>query len=470
MKRLIHKGLSVLTAAVMLMTVIVSAPVTVNADNSQPEFIFETSINNCDGSQVIKPVQYNGSSENGDVLETDANIKGGDVPTYAKRQDSSSATGRYKFRYTDRYGDEKTKTVEVTLNEQEQNGYSGNNYQAGVPTYIWTDEAQKLFEKNPLVTAALAVTGNEDDEKNVSVYKNDIEWDLIKFTAEDASNMTPDDEDNSLIVIAGTRPHTFTVNYYFVMDGNPEYGGTRPDVIYGKPVTFSPEHDDPEQFEYIAEDIPQDGFCYWSADSEGRIPITTNRTFGMQMRGNWVTESDDREVNIYAQYNNNLTEAWMPLIEEAVLTRTIEDDNDWIYLDYMTNYLSKDGKTVQNLVAQGNENLRYGLIAVKHPVGSGEISRDQMIDLAQTMINDDKAAIYTDDSRQSVAYRFEYGDPSDSAQPISNFNRVLYTLHTDTQKAENKRFFVIAYITDDGTHYYYSQVNRDIDVRELSGE
>ena len=66
-----------------------------------------------------------------------------------------------------------------------------------------------------------------------------------------------------------------------------------------------------------------------------------------------------------------------------------------------------------------------------------------------------------------VAYRFEYGKQEDTVKPISNFNRVLYTLRSDTEKAENRSFSVIAYITVDGQNYYYSEVNNDIDVHEL---
>jgi hypothetical protein len=283
--------------------------------------------------------------------------------------------------------------------------------------------------------------------------------------------MTPDSDGKSLTVLAQTKPHTFTFNYYFVKDGSAEYRGTRTDIPYGKPVTFSPEFTDPEKYEHISDEIPKENFCYWSADEAGLIPITTNRTFGMLMRGKWDEESgDDRVVNVYAQYNNNLTDDWMPLIEEAVFTHMIEDDNDWVYLDYMTNYLSKDGTIVQDLVKDGNEKLRYGLIVVKHPHDSSEITPDEMKNLTRSMIANDSTVIYIDDSKQSVAYRFEYGKPDDTVKPITNFNRVLYTLQSDTNKAENKQFSVMAYITVDGTNYFYSKVNNDINVHELLNE
>ena len=378
-------------------------------------------------------------------------------------------TGRYRFTHIDRYGDERTKTVEVTLKEEEINGYSGNNYQPGVPTYIWTAEAQELFGKNPLLTAALAVTGNtDDDQKDVSVYKNDVEWDLIKLSADEATNMTPDSEEHTLTVRAVTKPYTFTFNYYFVKDGSTQYRGTLTDIEYGKPVTFDPNYSDPEKYAYIEDTIPSDEFCYWSADEAGLIPITTNLTFGMLLRGKWHDDGDsERAVSVYAQYNNNLTEDWVPLIEETAFTHMIDDDNDWVYLDYMTNYVSKDGKVVQDMVAEGDENIRYGLIAVKRPADSQAPDRDQMIGITQMMIGEDKASAYVGDDDSMVAYRFEYGKQEDTVKPISNFNRVLYTLRSDTEKAENRSFSVIAYITVDGQNYYYSEVNNDIDVHEL---
>ena len=67
MKRLINKGLSALMAAVMLMTVIVSAPFVVNADDTEPEFVFERFDSGYDGSITVKLSRYNGSDENVDI-------------------------------------------------------------------------------------------------------------------------------------------------------------------------------------------------------------------------------------------------------------------------------------------------------------------------------------------------------------------------------------------------------------------
>ena len=84
MKKQFKRGLSALMAAVMLMTVLVSAPFTVNADDSEPEFVFERSYNSYDGSQLIKLVRYTGSSENVDIPDRvpddypDANLCGRD--------------------------------------------------------------------------------------------------------------------------------------------------------------------------------------------------------------------------------------------------------------------------------------------------------------------------------------------------------------------------------------------------------
>ncbi len=382
-----------------------------------------------------------------------------------------SIKGSYKFTHTDRYGVPRTKTVEVTLNDAEILGYSGNNNQPGVPTYLWTEEAKALFDnKNPLVKAALAVTGNDDDQhqQDVSVYKNDVVWDLVKTSADDATNMTAKSSDRTLEVFATTKPYTFTFNYYLVKDGNKEYKGTKKEIAYGKPVTFDPVFSDPDQYVYIDDTIPKDGFCYWSADEAGLMPITTNRTFGMLMRGDYAKESDknDRIVTVYAQYQNNLTDDWKPLIEESTFTHMISDEYDWVYLDYMVNYLSKDGKIVQDMVADGDQNIRYGLIAVKHPDDS-DVDRNDMIEITQAMIGSNVNSAYTDSSKQSVAYRFEYGKPTDSTKPISNFNRVLYTLRSDTEKAQNKSYSVIAYITVDGKNYFYSEVNNDINVNDL---
>lgn len=64
MKRLINRGLSAVMAAVMLMTVTVSAPFVVNADDTEPEFVFERFDSGFDGSITAKLSRYNGSDEN----------------------------------------------------------------------------------------------------------------------------------------------------------------------------------------------------------------------------------------------------------------------------------------------------------------------------------------------------------------------------------------------------------------------
>ena len=90
MKRLINKGLSALMAAVMLMTVIVSAPFTVNADDSEPEFVFSEETNYYDGSKYLKLIKYNGSDENVVVPDRvpddypDENLRGRDFSIIAE--------------------------------------------------------------------------------------------------------------------------------------------------------------------------------------------------------------------------------------------------------------------------------------------------------------------------------------------------------------------------------------------------
>ena len=393
--------------------------------------------------------------------------------------------GKYIFKYIDRYDTWRTVEVPVTLNSREKAGYSGNNGQPGVPTFLWTADAQELFggsgkAKNPLVSAALRVDGNDDNElsenpdsqKDVSVYKHTIEWDnLNTATYTDGSNVSFNSEDHTVTVTANTPVMTFTFNYKIMKDGYVLKEKAATGIPYGRAVTFHPQYSDTSKYAYINDTIPSEGFSYWSADEEGKIPITTNLTFGMLIRGDFRHEEDDETVvTVYAQYNKTPKNDWTPLIEEAKLTHTVEDTGgrqiDWLYLDYMTNYLSKDGSVVKDMIVAGNSNIRYGIVAVKHD-GTKTPDQPKMIKIAQAMIKNDKQSAYLDSKKQAIAYRFEYGKPNDDVKPISNFNRVLYTLRTDTEKAENHTFSAIAYITVDGTNYFYSEVNSDIVVHDL---
>ena len=396
--------------------------------------------------------------------------------TFAKPVVQAPVQGKYIFKYTDRYGVERTVEVPVKLNSREKAGYSGNNGQPGVPTFLWTADAKTLFPNNPLVTAALRVDGNaelEDGEaqKDVSVYKHTIEWDnLNTATYTEDSNVSYDSENHTVTVTANTPEMTFTFNYKIMKNGK-VVNEAATQIPYGRAVTFHSQYNDTSKYAYIKDTIPSEGFSYWSADEAGNIPITTNLTFGMLIRGDYMHDGDDETiVTVYAQYNKTPAKDWNPLIEEAKLTHTIEDKEgskiDWLYLDYMTNYLSKDGSVVKDMIEAGNNNIRYGLIAVKHD-GTATPDQAKMIKIAKAMITKDKQSAYLDSAKKTIAYRYEYGNPNDDVKPISNFNRVLYTLHTDTEKAENHTFSAIAYITVDGTNYFYSEVNSDIVVHDL---
>jgi len=391
--------------------------------------------------------------------------------------ENTPVQGKYIFKYIDRYNTERTVEVPVSLNSSEKNGYSGNNYRQNVPTFLWTAEAQNLFTKNPLVTAALRVDGNAELEngetqKDVSVYKHTIEWDNLNtdtYTA--GSNVSFNSEDHTVTVTANTPEMTFTFNYKIMKNGYVLKERAATDIPYGRAVTFHPQYSDTSKYAYIDDTIPSEGFSYWSADEEGNIPITTNLTFGMLIRGDYMHDGDDETiVTVYAQYNKAPKNDWNPLIEEAKLTHTVEDIEgskiDWLYLDYMTNYLSKDGSVVKDMIKAGNDKIRYGLIAVKHD-GTKTPDQAKMIKIAQAMITKNKQSAYLDSNHQTIAYHYEYGSANTEVKPISNFNRVLYTLRTDTEKAENHTFSAIAYITVDGTNYFYSEVNSDIVVHDL---
>lgn len=394
--------------------------------------------------------------------------------TFAKPVVQAPVQGKYIFKYTDRYGVERTVEVPVSLNSSEKNGYSGNSNQKNVPTFLWTAEAQSLFTNNPLVTAALRVDGNaelEDGEaqKDVSVYKHTIEWaNLNTDTYTAGSNVSYDSKNHTVTVTANTPEMTFTFNYKIMKDGYEIKESAATGIPYGRAVTFHPQYNDTSKYAYIDDTIPSEGFSYWSADKEGNIPITTNLTFGMLIRGDFTHEEDGETiVTVYAQYGKNPANDWNPLIEEAKLTHTIEDTDgsqiDWLYLDYMTNYLSKDGSVVKDMIENGNDKIHYGLVVVKSKKDSTPLTltQSQMVKIREN-VSPDRTPAYVMD-KNHIAYIYDYT----GTDVISNYNRVLYTLRTDTEKAENYTYTAMAYITVDGENYFYSEVNTDIVVHDL---
>ena len=349
------------------------------------------------------------------------------------------------------------------MNSREKNGYSGNGGQAGVPTFLWTDDAKTLYNNNPLVKAALALEGNEENggddwQKDASVYKCDLVWDNLVATTK-GDNVTYDATAHTVTIQATTTPYKFTLKYYTVNNGTATQRGTATNLEYGKAVTFNPIYSGSTEYAYVDYTVPSENFSYWSADPEGNIPITTNLTYGMIMRGDYMNDNDDdRTVHIYAQYNKTPKELWNPLIEEAKLTRTIDDDIDWVYLDYMTNYLSKEGTVVQEMKVKPE----YGIVVAKYPSTKAKLDQTKMESVANAMISRNKSSAYLDSEKNAIAYRFNYSD----SEHISDFNRVLYTLKSDTNKAEEMQFTAIAYIIVDEITYY-SLINTDITVIDL---
>lgn len=389
--------------------------------------------------------------------------------TVEARYTTNPLVGSYKFTYNRRDIDVSgenttwTKTVSVPLNGAELAGYSGNDNQPGVPTFLWTAEAQALFSKNPLVDAALALEGNaetggENWQKDASVYKCDLVWDNLTATSQ-GSNVSYDATAHTVTIQATTTPYTFTLLYHTVSGGTATLRGTATGLEYGKAVTFNPIYSGSTEYAYVDYTVPSDGFSYWSADEAGNIPITTNLTYGMIMRGDYMhDDDDDRIVHIYAQYKSIPDKLWNPLIEEAKLTHTIDDNVDWVYLDYMTNYLSREGTVVQEMETKPE----YGIVVAKYDSTLTTLTQEKMESVADKMIEKDKSSAYLDSGKTAIAYRFKYNDN----EHISDFNRTLYTLKSNTSAAENKQFTAIAYIIVDETTYY-SLINTDITVIDL---
>lgn len=391
-----------------------------------------------------------------------------------RKKAAEPVVGKYIFKYQDRYGTWKQKTVEVNLSADEITGYAGNGNTPKVPTYLWSTPGDGGYATNPLVTASLTVTGHEGVEgqtaqDDVSAYKKDIVWDF-----DDSTKRTVDPASNSVTIKATTAPVTFTFKYV-INKGNVTVGATK--VPYGKVVTFNPLYQN-SNYCYIAEDIPSDGFSYWSSDPEGNNILTTNRTFGMLLRGGsavWDNVDKVLVVTAYAQYGKDVPEnKWLPEIEEATLTRTIADGEDLTYADYMTNYFNYDGIAVQDMLkdSQYNGKIKYGILVVKSKsdLTTTKLTKDQMKNALNSMhALDGTEDAYTpycasaalNSSRTRIAYRYEYDD----AAHISNFNRTLYTLYGNEAKMNGYTFTAMAYITfDGGENYECSEVNTELVV------
>lgn len=378
--------------------------------------------------------------------------------------------GTYKFVYPDRdpdnyYGDGRgsgeyfgstdwTKTVTRRLRSAEIRGYSGNGNKPGVPTYLWTEEAQTLFDFNPLVTASLSVTNNTDADDNVSFYKNEIIW--PDMTLATAPNGITVDENSNVVVTATAEEKTFTLKYVVNNTEKAESG-----IPYAKAATFNPIYEGSTKYYYIAADLPGN-ITYWSSDAAGENILTTVKTFGMLVRGGYTPEDvRDDVVTVYAQTTPPPEgDEWRPFIEEATLTRVIADEDvNTVYVDYMVDYLNINGEVVQKLVAGGSK-VNYGLVVMVYDEAMSEANMQKV---AKLMIDNDKTAANIADT-QHKAYRYEYSD----ATHISDYNRTLYTINGDYEKLNGKTLTAIAYLylDEDKSKIYYSKINQAIIIKK----
>lgn len=389
--------------------------------------------------------------------------------------------GVYKFTYPDRnesiyYGKDNpgdngyfayqmyTKTVTRRLKSAEIRGYSGNGNQAGVPTYLWTDEAKALFNYvNPLVTASFEVQGNLDDEyKNVSFYKHDMNWPTMEIT------VLPADEsikvDNKDVVVTAEAPEkTFTFKYVTEQNGTVKMGATR--IKYAENVTFNPAYKGQEGIHVIEGVTLPENLTYWSSDAAGEHILTTVKTFGMLIRGGYTADDlRDNVVTVYAQTKAPTGEAFQPFIEEATLTRVIADNEvNRYYVDYMVDYLNINGDVVQDMIDEG-QTVSYGLAVLVYDTAKAQnITQEKMETVAKTMSENSykSASLGT-----GIAYRYEY---TNDKTRISDYNRTLYTLNGNYENLKGKTLTAIAYIvvTDADTQekkYYYTPINQQIYV------
>ena len=387
--------------------------------------------------------------------------------------------GVYKFTYPDRHeniyygkdnqGDEGyfayqmwTKTVTRRLKSAEIRGYSGNGDQAGVPTYLWTAEAQALFDFNPLVTASFEVQGNDYNYDNVSFYKHDIEWPTMIIT-ELPANQSIKVDGSDVVVTAEAPEKTFTFKYELEQNGTITEGAEN--IKYAENVTFNPAYKGQEGIHVIEGVTLPENLTYWSSDAEGNDILTTVKTFGMLIRGGYTADDlENNVVTVYAQTKTPTGDEWRPVIEEATLTRVIADNEvNRYYADYMVDFLNINGDVVQYMINEG-QNVQYGLVVMIADEDEA-ITQENMISYLNKLKTNEKQSAYIGDTEHVAAY-FEYDD----ATHISDYNRTLFTINGKYENLKGKRITAMAYIivpdADTQEKKYYTPVNTQIVIKK----
>ena len=357
------------------------------------------------------------------------------------------------YKYINRFGEERVYThpEDITLSDDECLGYSGNNYQPYVPTYL-TQYTMVKYNDDFEVEDTQPVYGDGDRETYEALgYVQDGSSNRIdKYAPSDQVTQAIDQKitwvvedvyltaEKSLVILeAKQEVQTFTITA---------------NIPGGKQLTETgPYNTLAEGIEAPATDEEGNAFLYWSDDTTGEI-------LSYLIEYNYRIVEDKTITAVYG--NEEEVKAWTPVIDSVTYTREYQDTSDYVYSDFLITFNSYEGLELDTMKAEG-ANVKYGLVMIRdknYKYEGSDTTNDPVVFPYATCLEDNIETVVADIIKTGGNVGFDGVDVNDNATRYlaynydltgyesTNFNRMEYYIRYNNLVENNRKYAFTAYV------------------------
>lgn len=381
------------------------------------------------------------------------------------------------YKYINRFGEERVYThpEDITLSDDECLGYSGNNYQPYVPTYL-TQYTMVKYNDDFEVEHTQPVYGDGDRETYEALgYVQDGSSNRIdKYAPSDQVTQAIDQKitwvvedvyltaEKSLVILeAKQEVQTFTITA---------------NIPGGKQLTETgPYNTLAEGIEAPATDEEGKEFSYWRDDTTGEI-------LSYLIEYNYRIVEDKTITAVYGEK----VAAWTPVIDSVTYTREYQDTSDYVYSDFLITFNSYEGLELDTMKAEG-ANVKYGLVMIRdknYKYEGLDTTNDPVVFPDATCLEDNIETVLAEIIKTGGNVGFDGVDVDDKATRYlaynydltgyesTNFNRMEYYIRYNNLVENNRKYAFTAYVylmvENDGENKIYYSAPQNVSIYDAA--
>lgn len=383
------------------------------------------------------------------------------------------------YKYINRFGEERVYThpEDITLSDDECLGYSGNNYQPYVPTYL-TQYTMVKYNDDFEVEHTQPVYGDGDRETYEALgYVQDGSSNRIdKYAPSDQVTQAIDQKitwvvedvyltaEKSLVILeAKQEVQTFTITA---------------NIPGGKQLTETgPYNTLAEGIEAPATDEEGNEFLYWIDDTTGEI-------LSYLIEYNYRIVEDKTITAVYGDKEE--VAAWTPVIDSVTYTREYQDTSDYVYSDFLITFNSSEGLELDTMKAEG-ANVKYGLVMIRdknYKYEGSDTTNDPVVFPDATCLEDNIETVLAEIIKTGGNIGFDGVDVDDKATRYlaynydltgyesTNFNRMEYYIRYNNLVENNRKYAFTAYVylmvENDGENKIYYSAPQNVSIYDAA--